>query len=387
MQKPDRRMKARLENTAWICAMLIVYMHVAGWGRALTSSGACVQLILADTIVPGCVAYFCWLAGWCLGGEAVPMVTETRESCPKPADAGLALRDAPFSEISCARSWYVSVLRSRFHSLFVPFLLLATIDFIGSNGWRVISDLRHGRSWCASFTLPGVLADFGLHPYDFPGHNILWLLRVVMILVVISPVLLFLTGRTGRRGAFVVAAIAAAVVSAVHPLAVGARTPLNMFFYTTFWLPGLALFALGLWMRIAEIPLSAGRSSRIALWVLAVFCMALRIVAPFVGVGPGWNQLYYLTGFPIVLAVLYSMPSVPIPCAWTWYAVFALHTCFTCVFNVLNLVPAQLGAVDYLLAGVLIGSCSIAVAYGLRAFFPRLAHYLVILPRKAFAGA
>jgi len=333
----------KLANMAWLSAVFIVIIHVMSLGKTGTAGGYWFRLVTDEGMCPAAVPFFFLTSGWLLGRH----VDE--------------------------ENWWRRELGKRVRTILVPFAILSVIGFFGSNGMVVISRLMNGRGLEGVFTVPGVLADFGLNPFDFPGHNVLWFLRALMLFVFASPVLVALIRRVGLAVPaffFIVLTVSSAFLYA------GENTPLKLLFKSTLNPTGMAFFTIGLYLRMkgrALYPADWRQSlglfvGWLALWLLKLW--AMRQDGVWFHVALSLNRPMALCLIP---ALLGFMPAVKCPWAWTSFAVFVLHTYLTGLLHAANSLPEYFGLEHYLGVTFLVTALSMGVGWLLVTYLPALA--------------
>lgn len=343
MQKIDGKLSAKIANLAWVCALWIVFFHTGVIGTPQTFAAALLNNILVGGLFSMSVPFFFLAPGWLLAAHL----------------------DEP--------NWWGQALKRRLHTLLVPFLILALGAFCASSAIHLANAYRATGSLAGVFTPLGVLSSFGLNPFDFPGHNILWYLRILMLLVLASPLLVWCLRRLGIvfvLGVFVLLCIVTPWSFTGDP-----ESPWRILVKATLNDRALFFFTLGLYLRLKKTPLPSpwsfalvGLAGGIALWVC-------RFFVP--GIPPGLNMvLYQLQAICLLTFFLRVMPPVRLPFAWSAYPLFAFHTYFTCMGQFLGFPPAASTVESFLGQTLLAAGGSYFLASLLKKLSPRALHIL-----------
>lgn len=332
----------KLANMAWLCAVLIVILHVLGLGPAANTGGLVFNWVVGGGLCPIAVPFFFLTSGWLFGRHV--------------GEDG----------------WWPRELKKRIRTILVPFAILSVIGFFGSNGVVVLTRLTNGQGLEGVFTVPGVLADFGLNPFDFPGHNVMWFLRVLLILAVFSPVLVALIRKLGIAFPLTLFLLASASQAYTY---YGANTPLKMFLKTTMNETGVAFFTLGLYLQMAGKSLCLKHRSGGIFLSVGVVLLVVRFI---VGTQGEWGERLALAlSRPMAICMIFGMvsfmPAIRCPWAWTSFAIFVLHTYFTCLLNVTHALPPQLGLEHYLGTTFFVTALSMGSAWLLVKYCPAFA--------------
>lgn len=336
----SRETSLKLANTAWLCAVLIVIIHTVLLGEVGTWGGYLFRLVTDDGMCPAAVPFFFLTSGWLLGRHV--------------GEAG----------------WWRRELGKRVRTILVPFAILSVIGFFGSNGAVIASRLMNGQGLAGVFTVPGVLADFGLNPFDFPGHNVLWFLRVLMLFVLVSPVLVALIRKVGfwvPLFLFMVLTVSTAF------LYYGESTPLKMLFKSTLNPTGLAFFTIGLYVQMKRLPLYPSNRKLalgwfggwLVLWLAKIWCARQGELGQHVALS--LNRPMALCLIPALLGL---MPAVKCPWAWTSFAIFVLHTYFTGLLHVTRTLPERFGLEHYLGVTFFVVALSMGLAWLIVTYWP-----------------
>lgn len=335
----------KLANMAWLCAVFIVVLHVLSLGTAANLGGFVFAQLFGVGLCPIAVPFFFLASGWMLGRH----VDE--------------------------EGWWPRELKKRVRTILLPFAVLSVIGFIGSNGAVILSRVMHGQGLEGVFTVPGVLADFGLNPFDFPGHNVMWFLRVLMILAVASPVFVALIRKFGI--AFPLLVFFAACSSQAYTY-YGENTPLKMFVKTTMNETGFAFFTLGLYLKMTGRSLCLRHGPGGGFLILGVVLCVVRFL---IGPQGEWGaRLSLALSRPMAIGMIFGiislLPAIRCPWAWTSFAIFVLHTYFTCVLNVSHALPPHLGLGHYLGVTFLVVALSMGLAWSIVTYLPEVGDLL-----------
>lgn len=341
---------ARFANMSIVCAFLVVCIHVGGvfengsigwWFSELTRDG------IARVAVP----YFFLASGFFLAGKF----------------AGVPLR-------GMLPVWRNEVLK-RVRSLLVPLVIWPIIWMLWNAPFIMVANKIAVRPLTHAVPfLNGVL---------WPGFGILWFVRFLFILVLLSPLLLFLIRKCGY--AWLVVAFAA-YWSAYTFLDLW--KPMGPFAWCVYVvsLEGIAYFSLGLLLRCNVSVILALRgimaygilSLGILFMVLSVICKFLQITVSE-ACGSGYLNLRHFP-VPFLMAGIFGlMPPRRFPyyLISAAFPVYLLHCVWVlpirCVLNQIRFVPA---VARYLIVWLGAFGLSVFTAWLMRKRTPKVADVL-----------
>lgn len=323
----------RLAKMSFICALLVVVLHVGigpKWiGRTLALTGIAVP-------------FFFLAAGYLFAGRM-----------EDPA-------------------WYVRQVKSRAKSLLIPYVFwnFAYWSFIVGMAYAFA---RAGNSYGGRTVIEGLMGGrwdiIGLLPFSFPALGLLWFVRCLIVLVVISPVFSFLKQR------WTIALILLGYilfcwwcVANPDPEEGWVRPWL-----VKGWMKAFLFFAAGIWLRfnwndhvqlprwMAVIVLGAG-------WIFLAYggTLVWPIGVPFAMIGLWWTISD--SAWPKWL----TSCSFPIYVLHAFWGVMA-----SAVFSALGLKGwADNSAVAWLLKWILMAGGSIVSVLILRKFFARISGFI-----------
>lgn len=273
-------MNRRIQNLSFLCACLIVFIHVPGvdvnGGNGMI--WRFVRFGLAECAVP----FFFIVSGFFLAKH--------------------------FGE----EEWWRCSLRSRVRSLVIPYVVWCLMFFCIDMAFGLLADMMYGQPFGTRVPLVfDPLAILGLNPARLPALGAYWYVRTLLILVLMSPALKWLVC---RLGAWSVVALGAFMVVCKHmelPFLlrdvfsdVGMLAPRAMLYFT-----------IGLYLR--------GHSLQVRRWHLPVaFILAVTVYCACS------RTVYMEIGVPLMLASMWA--AVP-DCSWPkWltanaFCVYTLH--------------------------------------------------------------
>lgn len=156
MNKVSERTSAKIANAGFIAALMVVFIHVdiqsscpavVRWFVRIVESGLCTTAVPTFFVISG------YLLGVHVGEDG----------------------------------WWGRAVRKRLVTLGVPYFLWGTLFFI----------FNYFRSQDASFF--GLMKSLGLTTCEEPGLYPLWFIRSLFLLVCVSPIVVWLFSRVGRK--------------------------------------------------------------------------------------------------------------------------------------------------------------------------------------------
>ena len=343
----DPTTSAKFANMSIVCAFLVVCMHVGG-GFAHGSFGWWFSELTRGGLSRVAVPYFFLASGFFLAGKY-------------GSSFGLNILNV----------WKFEVVR-RIRTLLVPLLLWPIIGMFLAVPFIMVANYISGRQlWHA---VPFVNGTF------WPGVGILWFIRFLIVLVLLSPVILFLVRRLGKIWLFVAFVAYWGVYSFVDPV-----TPYGSLGWCVydFSLEGVAYFSTGFFLRLHDglfVKLN-GRFAYAMLLIgfaLVLCSVSLNYLYEF-GEGSNYLNLRHFP-LPFLMAGMYGiMPDNRFPrvLASASFPVYLMHGIWampiTCALNQLGIIP---NVMQYLIKWVGAFGLSVLSAWRLRRYAPRLASVL-----------
>lgn len=340
----DSRLSAKFANMSIVCAFLVVCMHV-GVGFAIGSTGWWVSELTRNGVSRIAVPFFFLASGFFLAGHV------------------------------CEQGWWWREPWKRVRTLLVPLMIWPLIWMFWGAPFTMIANRLAGRPI-------GYMVPF-MNGIWWPGVGVLWFIRFLFILVVLSPVLVWLLRRLGCLWVVFAFGVYWCVLTFLDPVA--PKGPLAWCVYQ-FSLEGLAYFSLGLWLRLGgegydDCPCERGWCG----WLDGVVagCSIVLIVASVLclqkwGGGGAYNIKHYHIPFTM-LTMWRLMPEVRFPSVLVSAAlpVYLMHCgCAIPVAICLKRLPWCGDLTCYLIRWFAAFGLSVLVAWGVRKFLPRTANVL-----------
>lgn len=275
--------------------------------------------------------------------------------------------------------WYRNAICKRLRTLMIPFIAWALIGlavryciWYGARECGYACGIENPIAngfWCALLKVLG---------FDLSRINIgpIWYLRMLFVLVVVSPVICRFIRRFGMIAPFLLWVGYGAYDTGGH--------------FSDFWeylvsLRGIAYFSLGIVWRIGLAEVVLGYARRHVIWVgvAGVSLLVLNVIARSLGCCYVENFLDFLMVLPLFAAVLGVLAQLRLP-TWCWenaFAIYVLHGIFLLVsiaiLVALNLRVAMAQSLAIALGRFMFAvGASLAVALLLKKLFPKVAYLL-----------
>lgn len=163
MTKISDELSSRMANMGFVCALLVVFIHI-GFGSYQRGSGAWyVTQIFRSVIADIAVPYFFLKAGFFLAKH--------------------------FEETG----WWLRAVKTRVRTLLVPFAFWGCLMFALCH--LVVPLLGMGR---CPLTFESATIELGLRPPALPNPAVLWFLRSLFVFVIVSPIIALGIEKMGR---------------------------------------------------------------------------------------------------------------------------------------------------------------------------------------------
>lgn len=242
----SEELSAKMSNMAFVCALLVVAMHVISMSPVPIrpdSTMGWFDATFRQVLTPVAVPWFFLSAGFFLGGH----VNEN--------------------------GWWCKAICKRVRTLLLPYLFWVSFAFLLKRGGTVVINIFHGRMWneAVDVGIFEVIRAFGLS-FESPTPTALWFVRALFLFVLTSPLVVLLLSRVG--GVVIV------VLSATHLLFLSGVLP-NLIGSLDFFFPlhGLIYFAFGIFCRRTDFSPIVALLKRMRgacfLFVLGLICLRL----------------------------------------------------------------------------------------------------------------
>ena len=267
------------------------------------------------------------------------------------------------------KGWWLRAMRTRLRTLVLPYVIWCALFVCFAAALALLLNLDAGRPAATGLSWRWLmLKGFGLDVSDHPLLVPFWYIRSLMVIVCLSPVLVW----TLRRWRWWVPV----AILPAYVYCCGLNNCHVMpwfFFYGFFSLTGWIYFSAGVLARRGNW---AARSCSVPLWL----CWTVAFVAVCVGRlalyrgMPGVAGCLWIAGIPpLMLGVWRLVPDRPWP-AWivtAAFPVYALHYFFVHFLESTALPLAHPAWWAYVMRAVLAAGLSLWVAYLLHRFLPR----------------
>lgn len=304
----DKVLSQRFANLSFAGMIMVVFEHT--WPPLASAPEWCRFAYSHANLVFPMLGFFFLAAGYFLGGH----VDES--------------------------GWYKRALAARFRSLVIPAVIWSLL-------WTVYRSFNNG-GW------PWLRAA-GLDPMHHPHMGILWFVRALLVMVALSPALVWVLRRWTRP------TLLALILTLLYRIPGGRGTP-EYFFYNFLGLQWMIFFAAGLAWRMGKIELKL--SPQNALMVLTIGYLAYFVPGTFTrGLGLMLIPWALVSCFPA-----WKWPRALTGCA---FAIFFLHWFISDVYGRYWYWQSESPAY-WLLRFVTLAGGSLLLALLLRKFLPRV---------------
>ena len=309
-RRMDGAVSRKVANMAFLCALLVVVIHLENVPEGVGSLAWTVHYFVRYVLAVAAVPYFFLASGYFLARHV----------------------DEP--------GWWGRAIAKRLRTLGIPYLVWCLVPIVVfSVCWPGYSSA--GECWLVKPEPGSIAAAFGLNLFTLPEANRpLWYVRALMLLVLVSPALVWLL-RKGRQWTLLALL---ALYWSVNTWSLGSpdwwiSVRWRMVWIFGFSLEGLFYFCAG--MFLARRPVRVG--GRTALWlglaglVVGLFGMALE--------AKGVHAYGYpvLVSIPLVMLLLWRlMPSAQWPAALVGssFAVYVMHPVVIRAMNASGVLPS-----------------------------------------------
>lgn len=294
------RVSAKMANMSFVCALLIVAFHATPAPHVGTIGWWMCHVLGREGMCMMAVPYFFTASGYFLLGGLQGVDCES------------------------VKMWWRRSVLSRVRSLIIPFYLWLLIKLVFDLGvWFVKTSVLHVRAEAYPLNLPVpelILKFLGLHPFADVG--VVWYLRCLFLLVLISPLLVALLKRW--RITFLI--LTFMYISFELTYAVWRDWNFYHVFDRILSFRGLVYFFMGMVLRMKGFDLLEFTLNRQLVWmlVLSVAGFALAAFATCLNM-PFCSAAIAVTSVPMAIVGLFAlMPDKPFP-RWANSNSFALY--------------------------------------------------------------
>lgn len=332
----------KIANLGIVCALLVLFIHLP-IGKDASTSARYVYSLFSHGIGKMAVPFFFMASGYLLAGH--------------------------FGE----EGWHRKALAKRVRTLWLPMVLWSALFFLwGKVVLPVGANLIAGRPLLANVTfLPTwteIARILAIHPFEEPYLGVLWFVRMLFVLVVISPLLKRLATPWGVLCLYVLQAL-------VGPELGGTPPPLRFTLLKgVFPICGAAFFCLGMMLRERGSKLEIPKSHGVMLLFITLLALVFRGHPYVARIVPlitwGYVPLLILAAWSLCPAR--KFPDFMIKTAFPVYVMhmFAITLAKRCVLDLGRY------ATLYLATGMACFFICIAAAWSMRKAFPKVSAVL-----------
>ncbi len=266
--KVSQQLSERIAGMSFVCAVLVVMMHVGVNPTQGTVQWWFFRLVGVSGLLRVGVPFFFLAAGFFLA--------------------------AHIGEVG----WYKNALTKRVHTLLVPYIIWNLLYWgfcfaliAGCNLLGYKPSTFEAES-VKTLNLPHLL---GLEPFTLPMMGTTWFIRNLLLLVVMAPIFIFMNGN-GRKlmvgGLFMMTMLCFFV-------AVG-NPRFQHFVLYTFSVEGALYFVAGMYLREKPLPLSFGRLGGVISLVLGLCLIAFSGFLECNGIN-NWSMVMWTIFVPLIM--------------------------------------------------------------------------------------
>lgn len=268
--------------------------------------------------------------------------------------------------------WWKDAVRKRCRTLLLPYCIWCIAYFLFESALAIAANVMAHTALTRNIHWPGVVTLFGLNAFQHPALFVMWYVRALFILVLLSPLIVWGLRRLGvwlLLVFFVVYALVAPGDEAVTPHAL-------LPFKWTFSLLGLFYFSVGIFARMRGWSLSLKRPLAIGCLGLGLLALSIQIWARYRGVALPVSPRPLMVGM-LGAGLFMLMPGISLP---TWlvacaFPIYVLH-CFCRVIPWTLWPNASQSAYELPLVWLVTVLLCIACSALLRKFSPKLVEIL-----------
>ena len=331
----------KFANMALLCAVLVVSIHI-GRNDSVGSAAWFFGQIVSSGVAGIAIPFFFFASGFFLAAHG-----------HEPG-------------------WWPREVKKRSRTLLLPFVVWNVLFLLYSNGIQLLSNIVAHAPLSRDLLTPSPLSIFGFDIFTSPALFVLWYVRSLFLLVLVSPCIFWLLRRLGWKVLLVFFLIYALIVPGDDDGSVRMMLP----FKWTFSLLGLFYFSLGAWVRQRGWNLMRIRNVSIPMLVVGLTAVGLSVAASRFA----WTlpfSLRPLKVFSLAIAIFGLMPTFSLPkwlsgCA---FAIFILH-CFCRFIPMTAFRHHTESLVGFLVVWVVTVSLCVAVTVVMRRFLPRVTGFL-----------
>lgn len=170
MRGISQEVSNKIANMGFVCALLVVYIHVEGHPENIGSIPWMIWYFMRYVFASIAVPFFFVVSGYFIGKK------------------------------SQDEDWWRGAMLKRLKTLFIPFVIWCSIMLaIQRVLLPTVARLAHVSLHVDPLTLDVLLARFGLDLFDTPAIQPYWYVRALLIFVAVSPILVFAVRKFGFR--------------------------------------------------------------------------------------------------------------------------------------------------------------------------------------------
>ena len=348
VNRKDTALSCKIANMSAICAFMVCIIHTGLFRGDITPSAKAFHLLVASGFCKVAVPFFFCCSGYLLAAH-----------CDQ-------------------KGWWYAEVRKRVKTLLVPLLVWSIVMWLWNAGYDIIANIITHRP-----VMKGVPLSFAclsrvlaLDPFSQPYHGLMWYVRCLFILVLLSGTIKRFIGLPIVLALWVLYGIN-------HPDYDYEMNHVQFFFQEGFFsLFGATYFILGMYLRLTKRTLEIGRRKASLMLLIAFILLVMRIVISVYGLQGGSYCVWLAIPF-MLIGVWGVCPSSRWP-SWivgNAFPIYAMHLfVLTGIGRVsslskLNIYPVS-SVLNYILLAVVSWGGALCLAIILRKIMPSTARVL-----------
>lgn len=345
----DDKLNSKIRNMSIVCALMVVVMHC----RPQLEMGTFawwIKQFMEYEVTYIAVPFFFLLSGFLLAGKY---------------GSGVSFLD----------NTHKREIRKRIKSLLVPYFVWMITWFVFTRSISCISAMLHGVDVGNPIptSIGGWLYAFGLCPFGLTNLTVLWYVRDLMVLVLISPLLFGCLRKFGFHSLILIFGFYSFLFPWPERVFKAGGYVDGLFWNGVFSLVGIFWFVLGMAIRDEIVRFERRKFYRYAALMFAILFIAMRAICVYYG-----NQLYKVFGFLSVPFTMYFVWDIMPSKQWvSWlctnaFPVYLIHKFVLTIISIVMSFWTLPMLAGYFLRAAMASVLSVIIAVGMRKWTPRI---------------